>query len=113
MARFISFSVIGNASQYKNCDHLVGSDDILSILQTADQTVTIIVKGTSTADDVITLTASTSTTAQANPVSAVGAPLTTAINYALTANPGGVKAKVSLPVDDNGAQIYWSDIAIG
>ena len=35
-----------------------------------------------------------------------------AINYALTANPGGVKAKVSLPKDDAGAQMYWSNIAI-
>lgn len=112
MARFISFSVLGNASQYKNCDHLVNVDDILNVLQTADQTVTIIVKGTSAADDIITLTASTSSSAQVTPVSAAGAPLTTAINYAITANPGGVKAKVSLPKDDAGAQMYWSNIAI-
>jgi|TARA_R110000824_G_scaffold178729_1_gene358563 hypothetical protein len=112
MARFISFPVVGNASQYKNCDHLVNVDDILNVLQSADQTVVILVKGTTAGDDVITLSASTSSSAQANPVSAAGAPLTTSINYAITANPGGVKARVSLPVDDNGAQMYWSNIVV-
>lgn len=112
MARFISFPVIGNASQYKNCDHLVNVDDILSVLQSADATVAIVVKGTTTGDDVITLSASIDASAQVTPVSAAGAPLTTAINYAITANPGGVKARVSLPVDDNGAQIYWSNIVL-
>lgn len=109
MAKFISFRITGQGNQYLNCDHLVNVEDVLGIIQTADQTVTMVVKGTTAGDDLITLTAQTSA---GNPVSAAGAPLTTAINYALTANPGGVKANVSLPLDDNSLQISWTNFVI-
>jgi len=99
MARFISFRVTGQANQYLNVDHLVNVHDVLGVIQTADQTVTLVVKGTTAGDDLITF-------------SAAGAPLTAAINYALTANPGGVKANVSLPLDDNSLQITWTNFVI-
>ena len=35
---------------------------------------------------------------------------TKAFNYALTANPGGVKAKVFLGKDDNGDQMYIRNV---
>mgnify|MGYP003638084953 CR=1 FL=1 len=109
MAKFISFRITGQGNQYLNCDHLVNVEDILGVIQTADQTVTMVVKGTTAGDDLITLTAQTSA---GNPVSAAGAPLTAALNYAITANPGGVKARVSLPLDDNNLQMSFTNIVL-
>ena len=106
MARFISFRVTGQANQYLNVDHLVNVHDVLGVIQTADQTVTLVVKGTTAGDDLITLTAQTSA---GNPVSAAGAPLTAAINYALTANPGGVASLCNLGNDQAAVplRMYW------
>tara|TARA_R100000541_G_scaffold32493_1_gene41222 strand:- start:36 stop:368 length:333 start_codon:yes stop_codon:yes gene_type:complete len=109
MAKFISINITANASQYKNVEHLIPVDSILNILQTADQTVTIILDSALNTTDLVTLTAQTSA---GNPVSAAGAPLTAALNYAITANPGGVKARVALPLDDNSLQMSFTDIVI-
>jgi hypothetical protein len=109
MARFISINITANVSQYKNVEHLIPVDKIINILQTADQTVTLVLDNTLAAADLITLTAQTSA---GNPVSAAGAPLTAALNYAITANPGGVKARVSLPLDDSNLQMSFTDIAL-
>ena len=73
MAKFISINITANASQYKNVEHLIPVDSILNILQTADQTVTIILDSALNTTDLVTLTAQTSA---GNPVSAAGAPLT-------------------------------------
>ena len=84
-------------------------DKIINILQTADQTVTLVIDNTLAAADLITLTAQTSA---GNPVSAAGAPLAAALNYAITANPGGVKARVALPLDDSNLQMSFTDIVL-
>ena len=109
MAKFISINITANASQYKNVEHLIPVDKIINIIQTADQTVTLILDSNLNTTDLITLTAQTSA---GNPVSAAGAPLTSALNYAITANPGGVKARVALPLDDNSLQMSFTDIVI-
>ena len=109
MAKFISINITANASQYKNVEHLIPVDKIINIIQTADQTVTLILDSNLNTTDLITLTAQTSA---GNPVSAAGAPLTSALNYAITANPGGVKARVALPVDDNKLQMSFTNIVI-
>jgi hypothetical protein len=44
-------------------------------------------------------------------VYATGAPLKQAVNKALTANPGGVKASVQAPNDDAKATVYFVDYA--
>tara|TARA_R100000353_G_scaffold57605_1_gene45567 strand:+ start:6277 stop:6621 length:345 start_codon:yes stop_codon:yes gene_type:complete len=112
MAKFISLKVQDNASQYLNVEHLINVDGIIAVEQTADQTVRLILDNSTSAHKIVTFTAQVDPSGTpANPVYGTGAPLASAINYALTANPGGVKAKVFAPVDDNGAKVYFTDIA--
>ena len=113
MAKFISFEVSGNANHLLNGEHLVNVDNIAAVEQTADQTVVITLDTQVAAKDTLTLTFSTvnDSAAPANPVYATGGPLRTNINYALTANPGGVKAKVQYSDDDNNARVYLVNIA--
>ena len=112
MAKFISLKVQDNASQYLNVEHLINVDGIIAVEQTADQTVRLILDTSVTGYGSVEFTAKIDPAGTpANPVYATGAPLASAINYALTANPGGVKAKVFAPVDDNGAKVYFTDIA--
>ena len=110
MAKFISFRVTENGSQYQNATHLLPVDKIGSIVQTADQTLVINLTDSAAGADVATLTAQTAT---GNPVYATGAPLMDAVVKALTANPGGVKASAStIAKDDNGDAVGWVGLVI-
>ena len=110
MAKFLSFEVVGNAAAVENGEYIVNQEAVILVKQTAVQTVQVFLTNTAAAQDKLDITLSTSTSSQVNPVfSSNKAAL--AFNYALTANPGGVKAKVFLRVDDNGDQVYVSDVA--
>ena len=111
MAKFLSFEVVGNATAVENGEYIVNQEAIIVVKQSAAQTVQLFLASNSAAaQDKIDITLSTSTTQQANP-SFSDNKAAVAFNYALTANPGGVKAKVFLPVDDNGDQVYVSNVA--
>jgi len=107
MAKFIEFNVVGNATTWENGKHLIGVNDILGCLQVAPANVKIF---TASAIEV-TLTLSIDPASSSAPTLTDGR-VAEAIGAALTANPGGVKSKVFLPKDDNGAQIYINNIAI-
>ncbi len=110
MAKFLSFEVVGNAAAVENGEYIVNQEAVILAKQTAPQTVQLFLTNTAAAQDKLDITLSTSTSSQVNPsFSSNKAAL--AFNYALTANPGGVKAKVFLPVDDDGNQIYVHDVA--
>ena len=113
MAKFIKFNIAGNASQFENGELLVNVDQIGKVEQTADQTLVITFASGVTGVASLTLTASTvaDSASPANPVYAIGAPLKQAVNKALTANPGGVKASVQAPNDDAKATVYFVDYA--
>jgi len=104
MAKFISFEVVGNANDYENGQQLLNVDQITGVQQSADQTVDVYLAG-GTPGDKVTITLSTDPTGAVNPVMTANLGVA-AVNRALTANPGGVKATVNWGVDDNGAQMY-------
>ena len=112
MAKFIEFNVMGNASSYLNTKHILNVDLITEIKQTAAQTVLVQLNAVPSGKDLVTLTASTSSSSQVNPTNSTGAPLGDAVKSALTANPGGVKASAQLGKDQAATpvQMYWSDI---
>lgn len=110
MAKFLSFEVVGNAAAVENGEYIVNQDAVILVKQTAVQTVQVFLTNTAAAQDKLDITLSTSTSSQVNPVFTSNK-AAQAFNYALSANPGGVKAKVFLPVDDNGDQVYVSDVA--
>jgi|TARA_X000001382_G_C3104619_1_gene157843 hypothetical protein len=112
MAKFIEFNVMGNASSYLNTKHLINTDLVTEIKQTAAQTLEVVLNAVPTGKDTVTFTASTSTSSQVNPTNSSGAPLGDAVKSALTANPGGVKASAQLGKDQASTpvQMYWSDI---
>jgi len=84
MAKFISIPSSG--SGIAGGDILVGADLITGVVQASSTTVVIYLAG-GAGGDVCTITHDT-----------VSKPsVRDAVNYALTANPGGVKAKVKLP----------------
>ena len=113
MAKFIEFNVVGNGSSYLNTKHLINASLITEIKQTAAQTLEVVINAVPSGKDTITLTASTSTSAQANPTNTTGAPLGDAVKSAMTANPGGIKASAQLGKDQAATplQMYWSNIA--
>ena len=104
MAKFIAFEVVGNANDWENGEQLLNAEQITGVQQSADNVVEVFFNG-GTPGDKASVTLSTSASASVSPVmtSNLGAK---AFNYALTANPGGIKAKVFLGVDDNGNQMY-------
>ena len=112
MAKFIEFNVVGNASSYLNTKQLIKEDLITEIKQTAAQTVLVQLNAVPSGKDLVTLSASTSSSSQVNPTNSTGAPLGDAVKSALTANPGGVKASAQLGKDQAATplQMYWSDI---
>ena len=121
MAKFISINVVdntnsgvGGASQFGEGEHLINVDHILEITQTDVSTLVIQLDNAIAAADVITLVASINSTGAATgagniPVTPVGAPLKDALNYSLTANPGGVKSKCILGFDQAtpANRMYW------
>ena len=121
MAKFISINVVGNAgsgvggaSQFGEGEHLINVDKIIEITQTDVSTLTVLLDSPVGAADVITLIASIFSTGVAVaagriPVTPAGAPLKDALNYSLTANPGGVKSKCILGFDQAtpANRMYW------
>ena len=125
MAKFISFNIVsqqdsgvagispaaGAGNVWGDGTLLLESSKVISVIQATVGTVAITLDSNVGAFDTVTFHASTSTTgAVALPANTV-APglLKQAINYALSANPGGIKAGVSLPLDQAATpvQIYW------
>jgi len=108
MAKFISMEVVGNGNDYENGQQLLNVDQITGVQQSADQTVEVFLAG-GTPGDKVTITLSTSISGAVNPVMTtnLGA---NAINRALTANPGGVKATVQWGVDGAGDQMYVNNV---
>ena len=118
MAKYISFNVVGSetsglgtASTFMNGEHLVPVDQIVEVSQTTAANVSIFLSAAiGGVSDVIVLIPSTSSAgAIVAPTNTVGAILRDTINYSLTANPGGVKAKC-VPGFDQAAvplRMYW------
>jgi spore maturation protein SpmB len=95
MAKFIAIK--SSASGLGGGDYLFNVDQIITVEAASATTTTILLTSSQAAEDVVTITHGS-----------VGTPsVRDAINAALTANPGGVKAKVNLP-----AGITVSGIAI-
>jgi hypothetical protein len=129
MAKYISINVVSNAdsgvagaSTFGDGEHLINVDQIIEITQAAVGTVTVLLDSAVAAADTIVLTASIQSTGAATgagnvPVNTAGALLKEALNYALTANPGGVKSKCVLGYDQAAATValpygnrmYWRD----
>lgn len=134
MAKFINFKVTNGFALGPNApapqldgDNLVNADNILTVKAVAGgpgpspeyQVVLELTGGN-------TVTATVSTDADAvtpvNPSSGAGylALMKKAVNRAITANPGGVKASVLLPQDsldpnaeyDQALRVYWKDFEI-
>ena len=86
MAKFISLN--SSAAALNAGELLVSSEAVVFVAQTAATTTAIYLDGSAAANDLITITHTSTGT---DPT------MREAVNYALTANPGGVKAKVQLP----------------
>ena len=86
MAKFIEIKSSGSGLAGGNI--LINADEVLLVAAASTTTTTLTMSSASTAGDVITVThGSVGTTPSVRD----------AINAALTANPGGVKARVQLP----------------
>jgi hypothetical protein len=121
MAKFISINVVDNtnsavagASQFGEGEHLINVDKIIEVTQTDVSTLTVLLDSPVGAADIITLVASIKDSGAALgagniPVTPAGAPLKDALNYSLTANPGGVKSKCILGFDQATPKnrMYW------
>ena len=129
MAKYISINVVGNetsglagASALNNGTYLIPTDKIIIVSQTAANVAAGLVKiimdtaiGTL---DTYTVAASTSASlgqAASLPANTEGRLLAKAIQYAMSANPGGVISNVS-PGNDQAAipvRCYWRACALG
>lgn len=111
MATFIALEVINSVGgDFDNGEQLVNRDNIVAVQQTADGTCKLLTNTPTSTQNEIEITVGTNESgAVVSPVMASGL-ITKAINYALTANPGGVKAKVFLGKDDNGDQMYFRNV---
>ena len=107
MAKFIEFEVTGNGTSWENGKRVIGVDDIVGVYQVAPANVKIF-----TASSIeVTITLSIDKDSYSAPTLTDGR-VAEAINDALTIDTVGLKSKVTLPKDDNGAQLYANDIAI-
>jgi len=86
MAKFISLD--SSAANLAEGEFLVSAEAIVYVDQTANVTTKIYLDGAAAANDLITITHTSTGTSPT---------MREAVNYALTANPGGVKAKVQNP----------------
>ena len=115
MAKFIAIEVsnnTGGSAQFVNGEHLIPVEQISAVQMSAAQTVGIVLSNDTSAHKLVTLTAAVADATGAivdNP-NYSGNELEQAINYALTGNPGGVKAKVFPLKDDDGKKVYITDI---
>lgn len=108
-ASFIAFEVVGAVNDWENGEVLVNKDTIVGVVQTADNNIEILTTAGTPGDKVEITLGIAPTGAITTPVMTSGLG-TKAFNYALTANPGGVKAKVFLGKDDNGDQMYIRNV---
>ncbi len=109
MAKFIAFDVVEATNDWENGEQLVNVETIVGVYQTADNNVEILTNGGTPGDKVEITLSTTASGAFVSPVMTSGL-ATKAFNYALTANPGGVKAKVFLGKDENGDQMYIRNV---
>jgi hypothetical protein len=119
MAKYISINVvssadsgIGAADSFQDGEHLINVDQIVEVSQTSATNVTILLESAIVAADTIVITPSTTQTgAVVAPTNTAGALYRDALNYALTANPGGVKSKCVLGFDQAATplRMYWRD----
>jgi len=121
MAKFISINVVDNtnsgvagASQFGEGEHLINVDKIIEVKHTDVSTLKVLLDSPVGAADIVTLVASIKDSGAAVragniPVTPAGAPLKDALNYSLTANPGGVKSKCILGFDQATPKnrMYW------
>ena len=92
-ASFIAFEVVGAVNDYENGEILVNKENIIGVVQTADNSIEILTNGGTPGDKVEITLGDAPSGAITSPVMASGLG-TKAFNYALTANPGGVMAIV-------------------
>jgi hypothetical protein len=119
MAKYISINVvssvdsgIGAADSFQDGEHLINVDQIVEVSQTSATNVTILLESAIVAADTIVITPSTTQTgAVVAPTNTAGALYRDALNYSLTANPGGVKSKCVLGFDQAATplRMYWRD----
>ena len=135
MAKFINFNIVGGYDQAAGAadssldgDNLVAVDSIVNVKAEAagggEYNVVLQLNGLAGATS---CTVTCGTTAEADdPASNIPtatdylALMKKAVNRAITANPGGVKASVILPLDsddpnlkyDETLRVYWKDIVI-
>lgn len=107
---FIAFEVVNATEGYENGEVLINKQNIIGVTQLSQGNVTILTTGGAPGDQIGVSLSTTASGAIVLPSMATGLG-TKAFNYALTANPGGVKAKVFLGKDDAGDQIYIRNVA--
>ena len=132
MAKFINFNIVGGydvatgaADASLNGDNLVAVDGILNVKAEAGlggeyNVVLQLTGGLSCRVTCSTDAAATAPGASVPTASNYLAFMKKAVNRAITANPGGVKASVILPIDsddpnakyDQTLRVYWKDILI-
>ena len=125
MARYLSFNIVsqqdsgvadivpaaGAGNVWGDGPLLIQADKIISVVQATVGTVAITLDSSVGAFDTVTLHGSTTSSgAVAVPANTI-APglLKQSVNYAQSANPGGILAHVTLPLDQAATpvQIYW------
>ena len=94
MAKFIAIK--SSAAGLGGGDYLFNVDQIITVEAALATTTTILLTSSQAAEDVVTITHSSVGTVPS---------VRDAINAALTANPGGVKARVQLPTGISVSQI--------
>ena len=126
MAKYISFNVTDSAnsgvgaaqSPYQDGISLVPADQVSGVYQAAPATATIQLNTVAAADIITVVAGTTSSLAATAPTSISSSNLKHAIQYALSANPGGVIASVSpgfdtgftdaaLTLPASGLRMYW------
>jgi len=131
MAKFINFNIVGGydlaaagADSSLDGDNLVNVDNILNVKAEAGAggEYNVVLQLTGGLSCRVTCSIDADAVAPVNPT--VGADylplMKKAVNRAITANPGGVKASVLLPQDsldpnahyDQALRVYWKDILI-
>ena len=135
MAKFINFNIVGGydlvaaaADPSLDGDNLVAVDSIVNVKAEAgaggEYNVVLQLDGLAGATSCrVTCSTDAAATAPASNIPTATtylAQMKKAVNRAITANPGGVKASVILPIDsddpnakyDQTLRVYWKDILI-
>ena len=131
MAKYISFTITDSAnnglggaaaSAFQDGVNLIPVDQISYVTQ-ADAVTAKVFLNSLAGNDVLTVIAGIAATGAAGLPTTVSAPLLKeSITYAMSANPGGVVAKVSLGLDDGtiangnpatGVRMYWRSFTLG